>query len=142
MRAVIDTNVLISGLVTPGGTPGQILGRLEYFTMVSAETLVAELSRVLRYKHIAVKYALSEEEIGAYLTRIRTYSEHFDFAFPTESVSRDPDDDKFLACAIAGSADFVVSGDRHLLELGAHCGVHIVTPAEFLALLDTADIGE
>jgi putative PIN family toxin of toxin-antitoxin system len=49
-----------------------------------------------------------------------------------ESVSDDPDDDKFIACAIAGDAEIIISGDRDLIKIGEHKGVKIVTPRKFV----------
>jgi len=56
---------------------------------------------------------------------------------PTHRIdaSRDPDDNRVLEAAIAGEADYIVTGDRDLLELGSYEGIRIVTPAEFVALL-------
>jgi len=60
-------------------------------------------------------------------------------------VTRDPKDDPVVACAVEGEARFIVSGDQNLLVLGAHRGVHVVTPREFLVLLkvraNSADFG-
>ncbi len=61
---------------------------------------------------------------------------HVTLPDPIPIICADPDDDKFLACAVAGEADVIVSGDSHLLTLGSHAGIPILTPAAFLALLD------
>jgi putative PIN family toxin of toxin-antitoxin system len=135
MRAVIDTNVLISAFITPDGAPARILRSMDSFTLVSCEVLLVEIERVIHYDHIQRKFNLSDDHIAAYMNRLRAYSEIFDTPPAVKSISRDPDDDKFLACAIAGAADYVVSGDRHLLELGVYEEIRIVTPAEFLVLL-------
>jgi len=139
MRAVIDTNVLISALISPNGTPGRILRHLEEFTIISSSTLVAELVRVLHYKHIAKRYVLDERKIDMFLERLGPVTELVGIPQTTPRVSRDPDDDKFLACAIAGRADYVVSGDQHLLEIGEYKDVRILTPFQFLALLEPSD---
>lgn len=52
------------------------------------------------------------------------------------TVSADPDDTKFLECALAGGADYIVSGDAHLLNVGQHEGIQIVSPAAFLSVLN------
>lgn len=140
MRAVIDTNVLISALIAPNGTPGRILRHLEGLTVVSASKLRAELVRVLHYRHIAERYAIDEKVIGEFLALLDPATEIVSLDENIHIASRDPDDDKFLACAVAGRAAFVVSGDQHLLEIGAYKGIRILTPAEFLILLEPADI--
>ncbi len=53
-------------------------------------------------------------------------------------MSRDPDDNEFLECALAGGADYIVSGDAHLLDIGQYDGIQLVTPAAFLVVLDQA----
>lgn len=59
-----------------------------------------------------------------------------DIGVPERAVPADPDDDVVVATAIAGNADFIVSGDRHLLELGEHAGIRIISPAMLLVLLE------
>ncbi|HEX8228447.1 MAG TPA: putative toxin-antitoxin system toxin component, PIN family, partial [Chloroflexia bacterium] len=55
---------------------------------------------------------------------------------PIDAIASDPDDNKFLECAVAGGADYIVSGDKHLLSLGEYEGIRILSPADFLRVLE------
>ena len=101
-RAVLDTNVVISGLINPTGPPGEIIRALREgrFVLVTTAEIIEDLPRVC--------------------------------------VSRDPDDDKFLAAAHGGRAEYLVTGDfKGLLVLRAYKGVSIISPEEFLRVLRT-----
>jgi putative PIN family toxin of toxin-antitoxin system len=130
MRAVLDTNVLISAYVFPGGTPESVFrlaleGHLE---IGPSRPLLAELGRVLELKF--GWEAARAEAVVAQVARIATLVE------PAETirvVSADPADDRVLEAALAFGADLIVSGDRHLLDLGAWHGIEIVSPAGLAA---------
>ncbi len=135
-RAVLDTNVLVSGVITPRGVPRRILeawhaGR---FTLLTSEAIVAEVSRVLRYARIRERYGVTEDDALAVADSLTVDAEVVAGLYEVQR-SADPDDDMFLACALEGRAEYVVSGDRHLLEIGSYHGVVIVTPRQFAAVL-------
>jgi putative PIN family toxin of toxin-antitoxin system len=134
MRIVADTNVLVSALVSAQSSPAQILALWragDIDLLVSAETL-AELRRVLGYPRIRQRLRYTDEQLEAALTLLDQEAIHVEPPpGPTRSV--DPDDDKFIALAVAGGAAYLVSGDRHLLQLGGSQGVAILAPAAFLA---------
>ena len=126
-RVVLDTNVLVSGLLF-GGTPGKLLdlwktGRIR--PVMSRET-VDELLRVLA----CPRFGLTEEEIHYLL-----YVEVLPHAEMTKVRPGPPvvSEDMFLRCALAGRAEFIISGDRHLLNLKTHRRVKILSPAAFLS---------
>ncbi len=134
MKAVLDTNVLISAYVFPGGKPEAVYrlaleGRLEIGT---SRPLLAEFGRVL-----GGKFRWNPEQVEAavaQMTRIATVVE------PTEAVrvvTADPADDRVLEAARAFDADVIVSGDRHLLDLRAWSEIEIISPAEFIARWST-----
>jgi uncharacterized protein len=126
VRAVLDTNVLISAFVFPGGAPEQVYRRVldGRITVVTSPPLLSELGRILTDKFDWVpSYA---EEVVAQLVRIAVVVE------PTEEVADvtdDPTDNRVLEAAAAGAADLIVSGDRHLLSLGTWRDIPIITPA-------------
>ncbi|MBI2050741.1 MAG: putative toxin-antitoxin system toxin component, PIN family [Parcubacteria group bacterium] len=134
MRVVLDTNVLVSALLWRGSTSDIFeFARSGVITLCVSRDTMDELLDVLnRPKFTRVfasigktPQALVEEfwEVAEYVPGER---------FPIDVVAEDPKDDKFLSCALAARASFIVSGDRHLLELGSFDGIPIVAPTEFL----------
>ncbi len=129
-RIVVDTNVLVSGLLF-GGAPGRIIdlagqGRLR---IIATRTILQEYIRVLAYP----KFKLTKAEIRGLLDEvILPMVESVEIEAVPAVIEADPSDDKFLAAAVAGSADAVVSGDRHLLALKAYRGIPIETAAELI----------
>jgi hypothetical protein len=136
MRIVVDTNVWVSALISPNGTPARIINHPAAFDLLTSAAILAELERVLHNDRIKRRYELTDEGIGAYLVTVRLDSEMVDVTQQVSAVERDPDDNKVLACAVQGQADFVVSGDPHLVDLEIYQGIPILTPAAFLAELE------
>lgn len=135
-RAVVDTNVIVSGVIAPHGAARRILeawhaGR---FTLVTSEAIIAEVARVLRYPRIRDRYDLTEDDVTAVVDSLRTDAEVVAGLYEVRR-STDPADDMFLACALEGYAEYVVSGDRHLLDIGSYHGVLIAMPRQFAAVL-------
>ena len=136
MRLVLDTNTVVSGLFW-GGLPGQLLdaaraGKVELYT---SPALLGELARVLRRR----KFSTRVERLSASVDElIEGYGELAQFVRPaaiSPVVLADPEDDHVLACALAAKADFIVSGDAHLLSLKTYQGIAIVGAVEALARL-------
>lgn len=128
MRVVADTNVFISALMF-GGLPGRFLdlalrGR---FTLVTSKALLDELNEKLREK-----FAVSERDALTIRAKLEGNASVVDPDFELNAVPDDPDDNRVLECAVAGRADFIVSGDRHLLRIGNYEGIAIVTVRQFL----------
>ncbi|MEI8152434.1 MAG: putative toxin-antitoxin system toxin component, PIN family [Hyphomicrobiales bacterium] len=136
MRAVIDTNVLVSGLLWRG-TPHALIEEAQAgsFTIVSSPALLGELSAVLRRRKFRAILSRSRTDPDRLLGNLRRLAEMVDPPPLVDPVSRDPDDDKVLAAAIAARADLIVSGDADLLTLRRHEGIRIVDPATALARL-------
>lgn len=130
MRVVLDTNVLVSAFVFPGGPPEAVYRQVlsGESAIIVSRPLLAELGRILVDKFDwDPAYA---EEVVAQLIRIGQLVE------PREAVDDihdDPDDNRVLEAAAEGDADLIVSGDRHLLALGSWRDIPIVKPAEFPA---------
>ena len=134
VRAVLDTNVLISGLVAGQGTPRQILdawveGR---FTLVTSLYLVEELAHVLSYPRIAKRLRISSEEVETLLAALLSQAVVVPGHLCLPGVTRDSKDDAVVACAKEGQADCIVSGDQDLLVLGEYEGIQVVTPRQFM----------
>jgi putative PIN family toxin of toxin-antitoxin system len=137
MRVVVDTNVVISALLSPSGGPAQVLRlwEAESFELVASEEILAEYARVLNYPKIADRLKLTEESAQELINALRRLAILVEPAESLRIVADDPDDDKFLACALAAGAEYVVSGDEHLLTLGEYRGIQILPPSAFWALL-------
>jgi uncharacterized protein len=136
-RVVLDTNVLISALLFKGRVSGFVAlwqqGRLA--PLLSKETF-RELRKVLTYP----RFALNQEEIRAILEEeVLPFFEIVDPVEPIEGVCTDPDDDPFIACAVSGGAEFVVTGDAQLVGLRRYRTVRFVTPSEFLRRVASRD---
>lgn len=139
LRAVLDANVYISALASPTGTPGRLIQaflRESAFTLVMSPAVAEEASRVLEYPK--VKKCLDPAITPATWFEGLLFQADLvtDRTLP-QPVCKDPDDDKYLAAALEGRCDFVVSGDRDLLALGAYEGIRIITPRDFMTRLQT-----
>ncbi|MEW5986854.1 MAG: putative toxin-antitoxin system toxin component, PIN family [Chloroflexota bacterium] len=135
MKVVIDTNVLVSARIGPLGKPAQIMKRVGTFEHLTSSEILAEAKEVLHRRHIQRRYHLSAEDINTYLNRLQDVSTILDPSTAVAVIKDDPDDNIFLAVAIEGGADYIVSGDLHLIRLGKYEGIPILTPARFLELL-------
>ncbi|MBW2634869.1 MAG: putative toxin-antitoxin system toxin component, PIN family [Deltaproteobacteria bacterium] len=134
VRIVIDTNVVISGLLF-GGVPGNIIklsARDDIQLLVSGD-IVNEYIKVLSYP----KFRLNEDEISYLLYHILLpESEIVKTSVPKHVIIEDdPSDDKFLVCAAAGNAQYLISGDVHLTTLKQYHKTKIVRPSAFLQII-------
>ncbi|PSQ33560.1 putative toxin-antitoxin system toxin component, PIN family [Halobacteriales archaeon SW_10_68_16] len=132
-RVVFDTNVLVSALGF-GGPPLAALLRVfdaDVQLLASRETL-DELDRVMRYDRLP--FTVSERK--QYLRILRDEVELIRPDADIDAVARDPDDNMFLECAVDGEAQYLVSGDDHLRDLGSFRDVRILSPAAFLVEVD------
>lgn len=134
MRVVLDTNVWISGLLWRG-LPWRLLRLAEAGEIepCMAPAMLEELAEVLAYPRLQPRLAeleLTDSDLIAYVLSLASFYEP---ASSEPVIAADPDDDIFLHCAAIASADWVVSGDLHLLELGSYGRVTILTVRDFLA---------
>jgi uncharacterized protein len=136
-RVVLDANILVSALIVKVGKPAQILEQAHQLELLISEEILSEVKRVLHYPRIMRRYKIDEDTISTYLESIRAKSEIVDVHTNLKIVQSDPDDDKFFACAVDGKADYIVSGDPHLLTIQEYQGIRVVSPAAFLNLLST-----
>lgn len=138
LRVVIDTNVLISGLFGIKNSPSsQILNavRKQKIILVSSPVIIKEIDEVINRERIIGLTKMSKDERVDFVDRL---IERCDITEGKEiqQVGRDVKDDKFLACAIEGKANYIISGDEDLLTLKEYEGIKIVTPREFLRILE------
>lgn len=137
MDAVLDTNVAVSATISPKGPPAEIIRswRAQSFSWVTSDPLLEELERTLRSRRLKRYLAWSDADLSEFLAHVRQAAL---IVTPTERIDvikDDPADNRVLEAALAGGAEYIVTGDRHLLDLASHRGVSIVTPARFVAVL-------
>lgn len=129
MRAVLDTNVIVSALIFPGGPPEAVYrlaleGRIQHIT---SRPLLVELGRVL-----ATKFGWERERAEQAVAQVTRVSEVVAPMETLHEIDDDSTDDRVLEAADAGGALVIVSGDRHLLKLGTWRSIEIERPAQFL----------
>lgn len=136
LRVLLDTNQLVSSLLSTEGLQARLIDgwRNRDFLLCLAPKQLEEVASVLARAKIAKKYRISSEDRDAFLELLRADAILLPEAL-APGVCRDPDDDGILGCAAAGSVDYLVTGNRDLLEVGRHEGVRIITGREFLAVL-------
>ena len=132
MIAVLDTNVIVSAFLIDKGNPARILDAalLRRFVMVASETIFSEYREVLARPRFDIP-AVAHDEILAYLDQIalKVEPESFPLGLP------DPDDEIFLAAAIASQADHLVTGNLKHFPPVHRRGVSVISPAEFVKQL-------
>lgn len=135
MKVVLDTNVLVSGLMLPDSVPGRIVAawRGAQFDLALSEPLLDEIGRVLSYPKIQGRLRWGGDEIARFLLLLRFKADIVDIAAEKAGVPRDPGDDPVLATLLAADADCLVSGDGDLLALRDRFPIQ--TPAEFVRRL-------
>lgn len=142
IRAVLDTNILVSAILSPQGASFRIVatflsGRM---AVVTSEPLLAELQDVLCRPRIKRRHGWSRVEIDSFVAGIRSHGETVAVT-GTVRLCRDAKDDIVIETAPVGRADLLVSGDEDFLgspaavEALARAGIHIVTPAQLAAAL-------
>ncbi len=128
-RLVVDTNVIVSGLISTGTPPALILDaiRAQTATLLVSDDVVNEYLRVLEYPHIRKYKKITDEAIGHLTALFINDAERVEILVEINE-SPDPDDNKFLSLAVEGYADFIISGDKaDLLSIKEIKGIQIVT---------------
>lgn len=136
-KAVLDTNNLVSAHIVSFGPSAKIFelfkaGKIYIYT---SSFQLKEFEEVLSYKRIKKKYRLTIKTIS---TIIRVFKKYAELVYPYKirsEVVEDPDDNQILAIAFEAKADFIISGDKHLLRLKKFKSTRILTAQEFLRLL-------
>jgi len=135
VRAVIDTNLFISGLFAGKGYSSQLqdLRVSGAFELVVSEMILKEIENTLLKPHIHKRLSLEDGEEASIISLIREKAFVITAdLYQTDKIKTDPSDNKFLACALEVKADYIVSGDNHLLELKYFHGIQIVDTKAFI----------
>jgi putative PIN family toxin of toxin-antitoxin system len=138
MRVVIDANVYVSALISAKGVPALVVNRwLEgQFDVLVSQPIISEILRVTAYERLQRYKRLRESR----LEFVTLLSEQAIWVEPNETVdvvSEDETDNRYVECAVTGGAEYIVSGDPHLLNVSEYRGVRLVSPNDFIALMDS-----
>jgi len=134
IKAVLDTVVFVRALINPHGPSGKIIKKIEKFDIVTSPPIIKEVLEVLFRSSLQKKFRLSQlVDIEEILEVIKQAS----VVKPKEKIKicRDPKDNKFLECALAGKADYIISEDKDLLVLKKYKETKIINTKTFLQLL-------
>ena len=135
IRAVLDTNLIVSYLLTQGDTMSRLVAHWEqgHFVYLVSPTIVAELKEVVHRprlrRHVQVDPTVLLELIEA-------DTELTPGQLVLSSVCRDPKDDQFIACALEGGANYLVTGDLDLLDMTSYQDVSMIRAYDFVEMLD------
>ena len=136
LRVVLDANVYISALIRPEGPPGQIVERFlrqASFEIVLSPAIIEETVRAFTYPKVR-KYIHTSVAAELWFEDLILLAQFVAGDYELQGVSTDPDDDKYFAAAVEGSATLIVTGDPDLLAVKEYQGVRVVTPRTFLDL--------
>ena len=138
IRAVLDTNTLVSAILVPGGLPARILlaAYANVFLCFSSAVIISEVIRTLGRERIRRKYRLDPGIISRIEAFLSSDPVRVPLTASVRGVASHPEDDLILATALSARADYLVTGDRQLQALRSYEGIQVVSPREFAAILD------
>jgi len=134
LKAVIDTNLFISGIFAKKSLSAKLQDSWinQKFDLVTSLEIMKEVSRVLQYPRIKQNFKPKNETIKRFFRLVFRKAIITKDIYKTDIVENDPSDNKFLACALEGKADFVVSRDAHLRNIKQFHGIKIIDVKSFL----------
>ena len=138
MKIVLDTNVIVSGLLNPHGKPGTIL----QMVVSRAVTICYDARIITEYRDVLLrpKFPIDEAEVDAILEQIEAAG-HLVVTSPLPQNLPDPDDEPFLEVAMSGEAECLVTGNVKHYPEDHRRGMKVVSPAEFVELYRTSIAG-
>ena len=140
-RIVIDTNILVSAILTPKGNPAKILKLIleGNLYLIISPAILEETRQVFSYPRLVKllkKNKITLDEVYGFLDKLSRIAVITPGQLNIDVIQDDPSDNKILACGQEGEADFIISGDHHLTDLKTFQGIKIVNPAAFLKIAD------
>jgi putative PIN family toxin of toxin-antitoxin system len=137
MIVVLDTNLIISALLSPQGTPAKIIDLWEEdkFDVAVSAPLLNELERALGYERIKKYFRETDFKKNLFIKHLQETAIFVKPQINLEVITDDPDDNRLLECAVTSGSLYIISGDQHLLDLKEYQGIQILSPAGFVVLL-------
>jgi uncharacterized protein len=141
MRLILDTNILLSALLSPLGAPANLLDAWERkkVTLVACDALIAELRDVAGRAFFRARLRASAAELLA--AGLRDFSFYYR-DLPSGPIAPDPKDSYLLVLAEVSKAEILVTGDKELVSVKQHKSTRIITPAAMIEILEEAERGE
>lgn len=142
MRVVLDANIYVSTLITDKGNPAAMINYCLSgdFDILISQPIIDELLRVTSYERIQDKYRKVKERRLEFAELIAKQGVWIEPVNTLLVVIQDKSDNIYVECAVEGDAQYIVSGDDHLLDLGEYHGIIVLSPASFVTLLKTNQI--
>lgn len=141
LKVALDTNVIVSSVISRKGAPFQLIQAWHAgkFTLISSPQIIEEVVGVLSQPRIKGTFFVTDGRITQLAETLRVEALLVDGKADVHgAIPNDPSDEMFLAAALDGQADVIVSGDKHLLGLGSFRSIPILTPRQFLDQLEPA----
>ena len=138
LHVVLDSVVAVSAFLTEGLTSALLSQCRENVNLYTSAEILQEIRQVLLNKpHIRNRYTYSSESVEAFIDYLKAISTIVTQLPEIRVIERDPKDDMIIACAVAASADYIISRDRDLLDLGNYQQIQIVSPEHFIHILSS-----
>lgn len=138
MRLTLDTNILVSAFVAKQGHSATILElalTLVDIELILSDPILDEFQDVLGRDEVRSRFAYTEQQVRQAVEGLRASAKLVSPSAKVSVVKEDPKDNVILSTALSGKADYIVSGDKHLLDLGKYRGIRIVNPRGFVQVL-------
>ena len=134
LKAVIDTSVMVSVAFAVQGLAKKLRDMIAdgRFVLVTSKPILKELYQVLHYPHIVKRYSPSKDDISAFIALVIEHAIIVEGLYEINGISEDPNDDMFIACAMEGDAQYIVSRDPHLRNIKHYRGIQIIDATTFI----------
>jgi putative PIN family toxin of toxin-antitoxin system len=134
MRVVLDATVFVSAVLKGHSNPGRLvdLVRQGVVRLLVSPDILTELKTTLLTPRLRELHRKSHKWVVEFLRELTDLAELTPGETVVKVVEKDPSDNIYLACGVEGQADYIVSGDKHLLNVGELQGIPIVNPADFM----------
>jgi len=138
LRVVLDANVFVSAVLKPQSDLAKIfyLVKAGKVKLIMSSDILSEIRGVLLYPKLRERHRRTPKKIDDFLKKTVRVSIITSGKIKVEEIKDDPEDNKYLAAAVEGNADFIISGDHHLRDLGIFRGIRILSPSMFLKLME------
>ena len=134
LKAVIDTNIMVSVAFAREGLTKKLKDRIadRDFLLITSKAILKELYEVLNYPHIVERFNASKKDINDFMGMIIEYAAITSGDYSIENITEDPKDDMFIACALEGNADYIVTRDPHLRNIKHFQCIQIIDLTTFM----------